>query len=161
MQRVSLTIDPGLTGTGVVAWDEEISWKDSLKIFYVDASLFKTNSTRWELGAQEISQNIRQHYRMFSVQKIYIEFPQVFQSSLGMAAINRGDIFKLVFLIGCIRGAFLTTDFEPILVSKWKGQLPKKEIEYRCKKIIPRTLWVKTSHLWDAVGIGLYLTGKI
>ena len=159
MKKIFLTIDPGLSGTGIISWDTKKSW--SKDIIYEDAKLFKPHGKDWMINAEIMSIDIKNYYKNYFIEHIYIEFPQVFQSSLGQAASNRGDILKLAFFIGCIRGVFLDSGFEPILVSKWKGQLPKSETERRCKRILPKILWVNSEHLWDAIGLGLYLKGKI
>jgi hypothetical protein len=160
-EEVILTIDPGITGTGVIAWNAD-KFKNPEKLSF-DAALFNASAKEWEIATQQIANALHRWTQcsLYKVKTIYVEFPQAFQSALGQAAINRGDIFKLVFLIGCIRGVLIFSEFVPVRVIDWKGQLPKEEVERRCKRIIPEKDWVKTTHLWDAVGIGLYLKGKL
>jgi hypothetical protein len=162
MKPVVLTVDAGITGTGIAAWNY-FDWENPDKLHFTSQLFQSKHHNDWTLVAQEIVDAIpRWTFRQnFKVVKIYIEYPQAFQSSLGIAAINRGDIFKLVFLIGYIRGVFPEAEFTPVFVSSWKGQLPKKEVERRCKLIIPEKDWMKSSHLWDSIGIGLYLKGKL
>jgi len=158
MKCVILTIDPGMN-TGVTAW-EASSW-DTPIVEYIETKLFKHKEKSWEKGAQSIAQQIKEWAEKFEVVKLYIEFPQAFMTSMGMSALARGDIFKLVFVIGCIHGVFIDSEFEPVYVSKWKGNLPKKEVERRCKKYLPKFLWVDSDHEWDSIGIAYYLKGLL
>lgn len=157
---VVLTIDPGLMGTGVVVWDAN-DWNNDIQNMRFSSKLFTSREKEWSLAARDIALQIVKWLKPSNVIMMYVEFPQNFQSALGQSISNRGDLFKLVFLIGCIRGAFMDSTFLPVSVPEWKGQLPKAEVERRCKRVIPEKQWVESNHVWDAVGIGLYLRDKI
>jgi hypothetical protein len=75
----------------------------------------------------------------------------------------RGDLVKLAMLTGLLMG-YLRDPCILVPVNQWKGQLPKKVVERRVKDVITAKLAKRMelrSHMWDAVGIGLYaLYGK-
>jgi len=156
---VVLTIDPGLGGTGVVAWDMN-DWHNDLRSMNFQIQRFNMHTKEWTIGSADIVADLKRWAHKMNVVKMYVEFPQAFQSAVGQSAINRGDIFKLSFLIGCIRGAFPYAAFEPVRVVDWKGQLPKEICIKRIKRLIPPEKWPKSTHEYDAIGIGLYLKGK-
>jgi len=162
-RNVNFTVDPGLGGTGVIAWKCDNLEREGIPLIAFDHFSCTSKLETWHLSAMDIAMMISGWARRsgMSVVRLYIEFPRAFRSAAGIAAINRGDIFKLVYLIGCIRATFPLATFKPIPVEEWKGQLPKTETIRRCKKIMPPHLWLgKSTHLWDAYGIGLYLQGR-
>jgi hypothetical protein len=77
-----------------------------------------------------------------------------------------GDLVKLAHLVGLFQGvtrSFSATEFYPVEVNRWKGQLPKRVVEQR----IRRTLGAETcrragieTHAWDATGIALWAQGR-
>jgi len=159
MKKVVLIVDPGITGTGVVAWDYT-DWVSKDCRWDFKTILIKSSYKQWDFAVKDIVATLKAWTKQMEISKLYIEFPQAFQSALGQAAINRGDIFKLVFLIGCIRGALLNSYFISVSPAEWKGQLPKVETQRRLKAILPQKHWVQSTHLWDAIGISLYLQAK-
>lgn len=77
---------------------------------------------------------------------------------------RRGDLVKLVMVVGSIVGILSTGCYEIILipVNRWKGQLPKDVVNKRVERFYGSNncKGFKT-HAWDAVGIGLYYKGEM
>ena len=95
---------------------------------------------------------------------VAIEWPGFFDSAGGRAVAGGGSLVKLAFGVGKlaqVAEAFGAT-FEPIPVAKWKGQLSKRIVEHRIRRILPFSRIEKLQpkqHEWDAIGIGLYCRG--
>jgi hypothetical protein len=89
------------------------------------------------------------------------EWPKLFESEAGQAAARRGDLVKLAFVVGRI--AELTAQmgfmFTIIPVNNWKGTMDKGQVERRIARIVGPESTTFKSHVWDAVGIGLYYRG--
>jgi hypothetical protein len=99
---------------------------------------------------------------------VVIEFPKVWDRSYkSMAAMRRGDLFKLVYLIGGMGEIVRRHECNlPILITpdEWKGQLPKavviRRIIRRIKKTLPGMGPIK-DHQADAIGMGLAAMGLL
>ena len=156
-----LSIDPGITGTGICRWNS-LGWK---KFEYPTG--IETFSPRrfddWTYTAEVYHDKLKQLADEYDVKRIYCEFPQYFQSAKGHAATAKGDIHKLAFLIGVFAAVAyeIGSEFTPIYVNTWKGQLPKEEVTRRIIRKLPdiRTRLAPESHEWDAIGIGLFAQG--
>lgn len=138
-----LTIDPGITGTGWAQWDKD--W--NLKRWGVYKPR-QTSTTKKE----EIVDFIKQ--KAPGLSKVWVEEPEFFQSKGGMVTARSGALVKLTVLVGMIIQA---TGATPIKVRDWKGNLPKDVVIKRIHKITGQ--WF-LSHDADAVGIGLYISGR-
>lgn len=95
---------------------------------------------------------------------IACEWPAHFSSAGGEVAAGSGSIVKLAFNVGQIALAAdaCECEFFPIAVNKWKGNLKKRIVEKRIRKILPESrleYLEPESHTWDAIGIGLYVRG--
>lgn len=87
--------------------------------------------------------------------------PEIWTSGKSMASATRGDLFKLVYLIGQL--SIGNGEFIPFMIAprEWKGQLPKEEVIRRIKKLCPNVGSAIGNHEADAVGMGLALQGVL
>jgi Holliday junction resolvasome RuvABC endonuclease subunit len=157
-------IDPGLTGTGIAHWYESNVYEPrAVEIITPPARC----SEDWNLKLRYISE--RMYSQVFELTNtrdvvVYIEWPHYMQTEKGIAATNKGDIYKLAALIGAIHYACWDAGANVTLVpvADWKGQLPKNIVEDRIRRILSPEVCLELkfkSHIWDAVGIGLYGQG--
>jgi hypothetical protein len=149
------TVDPGVSGLGWAVWNDE--QLEAYGNIYADKRY-----TTWTARASEIELKFRQEVLLkYPLKKVYIEFPEYQTGATGHAANVKGDVLILACLIGFLGCSCLSMAIPwiPVLVSDWKGQLKKEIVELRIRKVIP-DLKAK-SHAVDAIGIGLWLQGKI
>lgn len=157
-----ITIDPGITGTGVALWSIA-DW--SKKVVPIDARILTPDDNLdWVGNCQLLTQKLSIYVAANDVHHADVEFPQYFQSAVGHAATADGKIYKLACLIGCFMGVLwhVNARCNPILVNTWKGQLPKPAVIARIKRHLPEINDVNfkiDSHAWDAVGIGMFAKG--
>jgi len=90
-----------------------------------------------------------------------IEAPAFYDDKVVIA--QSGNLLKLALLTGglCyILEEQLGVPVQMINVRDWKGQLPKAAVETRLRALY-KPWWPSgsTSHLVDAIGIGLYIQG--
>jgi len=100
----------------------------------------------------------------FSPRDTAVEWPSYFGSLGGRAAAGSGSLVKLAFGIGKLAqiSEAYGSNFVPVPVNKWKGQLSKKIVEKRIRKILPAARLKKLKpekDVWDAIGIGLFMRG--
>jgi hypothetical protein len=93
---------------------------------------------------------------------VLCEWPKLYESEAGQAAAAKGDLVKLAFTVGRIaelayRRGFA---FAAVPVNDWKGTMDKDEVEHRIERVVGAE-WCAPfhSHVWDAVGIGLWYRG--
>jgi len=165
-----LSVDPGLTNTG---WSV---WKPGHKL-PIDFGLL-TIPTLWR-NAQKGTENLSWEKRALlyaralrgisnygvestSVETVYCEFPAFFNTAGGQMVAGKGDLSKLIYLIGVIRGVVFPTKFKLVPVNKWKGQLPKNVVINRIKRYYEKYPEFLSNvnlkkDVWDSVGIGLHV----
>lgn len=159
---IILSIDPGLSGTGVAVWAYE-EW-EKLVPPVLTKNIYETkglnhlsvrmdslweNLWKWKLEATACAQ----------IEGVMIEQPKDFDSVKGQAAAKESSIVKLSMLIGYLTCGFVSKGI-PVLyvgVNEWKGQLPKDLVKNRLQSTFPDLKC--ESHSWDAVGIGLNRKG--
>lgn len=171
-----LTVDPGITGTGLVLWrDDDIQPVSSFLI------RIPSKFGEWHERAHYTSENfdtildglVIEYPELSSISgsrpvaaphnKVYVEYPRLFGTASGVASAERGDVFKLVFLVGIIAGKVWKLGFEfvPLPVNDWKGNLSKEIIANRCSRALGRPTSDFPNHVTDAVGMGLYIKGVL
>lgn len=153
-----LTIDPGLSGTGYAYF-----YEGQLKIC---RQIIPDPKMTMEDKAFTIKTMILQAIAYFDIEEVFIEYPKVFGGATNYAIAMRGDIVKLAWLVGYLCGAMRTskkTRYTLLPVNTWKGQLPKNVVENRVRKVYPvsNDKMKIEGHAIDAVGMGLYLQGKL
>jgi len=158
LKHYRMTIDAGITGTGIALW-EEARWNLLSPPIYTEC--FKPRAA--------VDEHIRLMFIVNSLQavvqslgtprRVYIERPDYFQSYKGQVSAASGSLVILCLTAGAIAGLFLD-NLSWVTVNDWKGQLPKHIVQDRIKqKLGLRDLSYPTDHEWDAVGIGLYEKG--
>lgn len=100
----------------------------------------------------------------FSPRDTAVEWPSYFSSLGGRATAGSGSLVKLTFGIGKLAQIVEAygSNFVPVPVNKWKGQLSKRIVEKRIRRILPVAKLKKLKpekDVWDAIGIGLYMRG--
>lgn len=162
IRKVHISIDPGIRGTGIAVWDADL-WKHRSNIYPIQTAVYEPPQDEdWVLATSTLWKwfNTYMDENDLVPLKFHCEFPHYMQSDKGVAATNKGLIYKLSFLVGTFNCMALERGIvlDPILVRDWKGQLPKEAVIKRIKRIAPdieKRVW-PTSHDWDAIGIGLY-----
>jgi hypothetical protein len=154
------TIDPGLSGTGWVEWTPrgKIRRAGVLQEKLEDAN-------RWWVRGGLMAAKLINILLPLPHSNVVIEFPMYMESVSGLAA-SKGSTLKLAFLIGCYAEALRKRKCVVQLITPmdWKGQLPKDVVINRVHRFYPKDeceeIGIK-SHAYDAVGIGLWIRGKL
>jgi len=167
----TLTVDPGVGGTGVAQWSNPL-WPDLVPPVTVDCFRpAKAHANTWTNGGtwEERCDSIISQFTdlMISLQFpgteeskvtiVHIEYPALMLSG-GAVTATRGDLVKLAVMVGRLAQVAQSRcgyySFLP--VNEWKGTMPKKVVDRR----IEHRLGMKfDEHISDSVGMGLYLKG--
>lgn len=160
MSDYLLTIDPGMTGTGIATWDDgELQF----------ARVITTEPGNFLVRVREIVDRVRPYsYTGRSVleqRHIVIEQPQTYAGRAAKGDAN--DLIKLANLVGAL--SMLADEVELVTPAKWKGQAPASVVEARCRKKLtdveklrielPRNIKHRTD-VWHAIGLGLWKLGR-
>jgi len=149
--KTILTIDPGKSGTGYALWDY---------------NLFKNKPE--ECGpvlTKSMSKHIltKIHFAIvkYNVIEGYMENQHYMETGKGSVCASGGGLVKLCQFAGQIIGLFnqYHLPIHLVDVQKWKGTLNKDIIKHRILKRLPNCK--ASNHSWDAVGIGLYIMGRM
>ena len=168
---IVVTIDPGLTGTGVAIWDA-LLWDMVQVPPFKTFNIYPSHPDRyWTDKFRHITQELEGYILtssnvpgLLEVKHVVCEFPDYWVGDAkGQAAMERGDILKLAALVGgFLSMANALGVAVPTVVSprEWKGQLGKEAVEARIVRHFGEDACRKyTSHTWDAVGIGMWAKG--
>ena len=155
-------IDPGVGGTGLAFWS---SWP------HADAPAWAPDATEvvrptyprapWLDRAFSCGERVGIFISRCNATHIIVEDQAVWTSAVGAASAGRGDVIRLAQLAGLILahariyGSLRTYLLPP---REWKGQLPKAAVAARIRRALGRAY---PDHAADAVGMGLYLQGKL
>lgn len=154
MEKIFGTIDPGAECAGAVFKKGRV-YRTHLFTGRKDSTWCDRASYAAETMAAFMAVNLPAKGR------VYIEYPAFFESFGGQVSARKGSLVKLAVVVGmtfnACRGRGLRPQF--VNVNDWKGQLKKKIIERRIRRVVPG-IELKL-HEWDAVGIGLKQLGKI
>lgn len=155
-----LTVDCG-SNLGWAAW-ERSTWRK--KVAPIAAGIFSREAGPWKRSMHNVldkfEAQVLKEYR--GIRAVLIEEPSFFQSEGGQTCARSGGLVKLVASYGallCMIERVHHIPVEPIPVNDWKGQLPKHITAKRIKDILGDTFPIESSHVYDAVGIGLYAKG--
>jgi Holliday junction resolvasome RuvABC endonuclease subunit len=161
MEKERLSVDPGLTGTGLAFWRDR-DWKKQVPPVHVQ-NLTVGYKGEWYERASRLSGEFHAVVAPRKIVRVYIEWPIFFQGSVkGHSATVKGDIYKLCYLIGCYGEVCASLDIplELVNVGVWNGQLSKEVVWEWVKRRIPDVVKLNPeSHSRDAIGIGLYKKG--
>jgi hypothetical protein len=151
-----MTVDPGLNGTGWVVFQ---NMQDPR---FRANGVINIRNGDWDSRAIDIACEIYAIACELEVRKIYCEYPAYFDSAAGQMVAKRGDLLKLTFLVGCLKGISHPMRFSLLPVNTWKGQLPKEVVKKRIQRILGDDLCKRLkSHDVDACGMGLFLQGHM
>lgn len=174
----TMTVDPGLDGTGWSIWaDDENNRKDITKNPWrlLNSGAFTPRGTSLQERVANLSHVVRHTLvtaragagTKISSITVAVEHPQFFARAGATNA--SGSLVSLAMAAGAALCATVgVPDAHPLLVPlQWKGNLPK---ELCCKRILermrrdPRYKFyqpkTKTTHEIDAIGISLHLQGR-
>jgi len=154
-----MTIDPGLSGTGFALWDLE-QWKE--QIILSKKSIYKihpiTNGNIYR--EDKIVFVLEKLIMKYNIVEVYIEQASFMGTTAkGQMVAGKGYLVKLAGFIGRITDTFkrYNVKVELVPVMKWKGTMTKDAV---IKRICKRVGDIEAnSHAWDAIGVGLYMTG--
>lgn len=155
---LGMTIDPGINGTGVAIW----RGKELINLYSINSNKLDWLSSAFDIAGRGVIQT--------PIEWLAFEMPANFASSTAsIAAGKKGDILKLSILIGMIISKHDDIIVLPVTVQSWKGNMEKKMMNERTKLIYKNDKcqkkqldsWDLTTHSVDAIGIGLYLQGKL
>lgn len=151
-----LTIDPGMT-TGWAYWG---------------------NKTLPEVGEFEISKEYNTLNKKFGYLwaqfdvllkskhplKVYIESVEYYKfSAKSEVSVASGSLFTLAYLIGgycnlCFENFI---NFQLIPFKEWGGQLTPKAVQAQVNLLTKKDWGNIPEHVYDAIGMGLYIKGKL
>ena len=151
--KTSITIDPGISGTGYAIWNQK--WN-----LLLAGGIYEPRVHNWMSKGRAIAVGIFRICKKYRVNKVYIEFPRFMQSIGGQVTAKSGALVKLCWMVGFLSAVLMDKKQELIEVNKWKGNLPKDIVEKRVRRILPKLSKNLKSHTVDAIGIGLYLKGE-
>ncbi len=162
-------IDPGLGGTGWAFYSIlPTNGKRNPQCPHSSGSFKPKGSADWQTKAEAIWSWFEGHLATFQINALVMEAPEAWLTdSTGLASVQRGDVFKLMYLIGGLADIARRRGIRvPIILAprEWKGQLPKAVTEKRVRKAFSQSEWApqtKTSHEMDAVGMGLAAQGAL
>lgn len=153
-------VDPGLTGTGW-SYFGKLWTKGKPASSPQDSGVFlPKKSSRWEAKVESVCGYFDGLCSSLQPKLIILEFPQLWASGKSMVATQKGDLFKLTYLIGGLGEVSRRHNVNlPVLVYplEWKGQLPKDVVIRRIKKRFPHIK--PKNHEADAIGMGLAAQG--
>lgn len=159
-----VTIDPGLSGTGVALFTA----KGHLSDWIVLTTHKSEKRLPWWIRAFNLADDVEQVlstvWKMEESFEVVSEFPMKMESMAGIAA-QKYSTARLAFLVGAtgmlLTASFPGTKFSVVTPQEWKGQLPKKIVEHRIRQRLGSAVTGVQSHAWDAIGIGLWRLGKL
>jgi Holliday junction resolvasome RuvABC endonuclease subunit len=154
-----IAVDPGVNGTGFAVFKEQDNG-------LVSAGILTSSSGWWLNRCFEICHKFDLVLTDIGIghHVVIVEEPSVMLgSSDAYASAMRGDVVKLSMLVGMlllrVEVYISACRIELVPVSRWKGNLPKKEVAYRVERIIGKHPY--KSHAIDAIGIGLWYKGLL
>jgi len=161
-KSLSMTIDPGVNGTGVAIWDSHAGVPNNkIPIFANTMSI--GGRMHWRNKVESYMHTILSILDVYSgCNYVYIEEPIYMESAKGQVSARSDALEKLIYCASFYAG-YLTAmnqKVEFIRIIDWKGNMPKDVVERRIRKILGDSICENIhNHAWDAVGIGLHLQG--
>jgi hypothetical protein len=169
MKGYRLSIDPGVSGTGVSCWSEK-DWEKRVNPVWVRNvyATSKASKAGWVAKTYSVLSQLDELLNEATpVVRVYSEFPLVFGGVIGNAASaskgsEPGDVLKLAFMVGSIAELcrIYEIPFDYYTPTQWLGQLNKEIVQKRIRDRLPTIETLKpVSHGWDSVGLGLFAKG--
>lgn len=165
-RRYCCSIDPSINDVGLAVWPIK-DWKKLVMPILI-ADIKSTPSDDWTDKLDDICNSLNSvlaglgiGMRGSGCTRIYCETPAFFNSSHGRQVAEKGDLVKLSASFGTIAALswYFNCSLIPISVQEWKGQLDKKIVKERVLDLLPDIGKGCSSHIYDALGIGLYSKG--
>lgn len=154
-----MTVDPGLSGTGLAVWVPDSDQPLLTKSLSLNSKLehYKRSRSYKRLFAEFID------YETKGIEVCYIEWPRMFESAGGHMSSAKGDIHKLVFLVSCFANACWERgiEYRELPVNDWKGTMSKEMVAERVADRLLCDPKEYPNHVMDAVGMGLYVKGLL
>ena len=146
-----LSIDPSITNLGYCVMTNNFE--------IIECDLLKSRKENWDNKCKFMWAELINICHKFFPKIVYLEFPEYWSGSVGYQARESGSVFKLTFLCGGIFALLSEwSDVRIVTPSKWKGQLSKKIVKKRLKRIYPDFVNEDLDHnVVDAIGIGHYM----
>lgn len=155
---MKMSVDPGVTGTGIAIWEAN-DWKFKLTNPIWVGNLYPNKDSGFNDKVSDILTKIYDLTQKYGVTEIWCEMPEFFDDAGGHMAAKKGDLTKLTFFVGAIHGfcIFNGIKFHPVTPSTWKGQTSKEQVIRKIEYILPSIVNLNPkSHSYDAIGIGLW-----
>lgn len=130
------------TSFGEVSFDIGETWEEKAKILY----------WRFKVAVSELAP-----------EEVFVEDQSLWAGSVrSYTAGVRGDLFKLSHIAGMLLacGLEMRANIHLVAPSSWKGQLPHNVVVKRVQEKL-NLYSVRSEHIIDALGIGLYLQGAM
>lgn len=149
-----LAIDPGVEG----AW---AYWHADETLAPLRYALITPKADTWESRVATFWDELAIVIRTHDPSVVACEYPLFIDTAAGQLTARRGDLVKLVYVVGGIGRICQSYQipFRLVPVNEWKGQMSKSNVERRIKRLLGGVDLGFKSHVWDAVGIGMYVRG--
>lgn len=165
-----IVIDPSCWSTGVAVW----RYRKAEDFFNerpeppARVGLWTPNTKRsernWHHAVRWQAQRLRRAIKEWApVREVACELPILLGGKSRVVG-DSGALVKLSVCVGAFAGVCAThrVNFLPVPVADWKGQLPKRLVNDRIRRLLGTDLCKRMNFrcdIWDAVGIGLWLKG--
>ena len=156
MKITTITIDPGVRGTGVALWIPQA--KEPVKTY-----LFEPYAKdAWSVRLGYICDRLEDCLYKNKPKEAIIEQPVFMRSREGIGSAASGNLVKLAMIAGALFRVCLDygCDTNTVFPARWKGRRSKDTVETAIRKILPN-LKAKNHNVIDAVGIGLWHKGYL
>jgi Holliday junction resolvasome RuvABC endonuclease subunit len=161
-----LSIDPGVNDLGWATW----SWRRRKRLEApLSCGVFSARDRgglkrHWSLKIEDLMGQLWRVVEDLELRHVAIEMPESMGGAKGIAARKRGDVVHLAYCVGYVAAIAhaKSATVDPVRVSRWKGQLPKRVVQARVERAIGLVAQDGTriaSHAVDAVGVGLTVKG--
>jgi Holliday junction resolvasome RuvABC endonuclease subunit len=147
-----LSIDPGVE-FGWALWNNPLS-----KVPTKYGIVIPPRVLEWEERISMVIKRFAELIDWHSPATVCCELP-CFMNDL---AARSNNLVKLAYAAGSFEGVATARGvkaYRSVPVNEWKGQLPKRVVSDRIQKLLTPEKCTWNSHVWDAVGIGLYVQG--
>jgi Holliday junction resolvasome RuvABC endonuclease subunit len=156
-----ITLDPGISGTGIAVWSSK-KWKEQLVNPVHCENLYPKEKKDFVVKTNSLLRKIENLFEIYDIKELWCEMPEFFDDAGGHMAAKKGDLVKLVFFVGAVAGICYTNGvhFRSIKPSEWKGQTSKEMVIRKIRYLLPEIHRINPkSHSYDAIGIGLWAQG--
>lgn len=121
---------------------------------------YKSLDAKLSIMQDKIIEFIEDNFKLLSCSCCYIEGVSIYGNSVkSITSAVRGDLTWLSYLIGIYYASFNGTATAKIISPNWKGQLNYKQLATHVKAINGQEY--KSEHILSAVGMGLFIMGKL